>query len=62
MEMTLQDFVEMALDNIYDCYIWDNNKEKEIFRGMLSDIPDELLDREFSSWEIERNTIGFNIH
>ncbi len=60
--MTIYEFIEMAIDNIYDCYIWDNDLEKEIFKGMLCDIPDDLQEKEFSSWEIEGNAIGFNIN
>lgn len=36
--MTLYDFIEMAIDTIYDCYIWDNHKEKNIFEGEICDI------------------------
>ena len=60
--MTLQDFVEMAIENYYDCYVWDNEKEKEVFKGIIDDIPDEFLEQEFSSWEIDNGRIGFNIN
>ena len=62
MNLTLQDFIEMAIDNYYDCYVWDNDKEEEVFRGTLDDIPDELLECEFSSWEIDGGKIGLNIN
>lgn len=62
MGITLGEFVDMAIDNIYDCYVWDNEKEKNVFEGTLSEIPDDLLEAEFSSWEIERNKIGLNIN
>ena len=62
MGMTLQDFVEMAIDDCYSCYIWDNEKEEQVFCGEMVDIPDELLDQEFSSWEIDNGRIGFNIN
>ena len=60
--MTLQDFIDMAIDNHYDCYVWDNEKEEEVFIGTIDDIPDELLECEFSSWEIENGKIGLNIN
>lgn len=60
--MTLYDFIEMAIDTIYDCYIWDNHKEKNIFEGKIYDIPDELLKHEITSWEITEGKIGFNIN
>ena len=60
--MTLQDFSDMAIDNYYDCYVWDNEKEEEVFIGTIDDIPDELLECEFSSWEIENGKIGLNIN
>ena len=59
--MTLRDFIEMAVDNIYDCYVWDNNNEANIFEGKIYDIPDELLECEITSWEISEGKIGFNI-
>ena len=62
MGMTLQDFVEMAIDDYYSCYIWDNEKEEQVFCGELADIPEELLEQELSSWEIYNGKIGFNIN
>ena len=60
--MTLQDFIDMAIDNYYDCYIWDNEKEEQVFCGEMVDIPEELLDQDFSSWEIDNGRIGLNIN
>ena len=62
MGMTLQDFVEMAIDDSYSCYVWDNEKEEEVFSGELAEIPEELLYQEFSSWEMNEGIIGFNIN
>ena len=62
MGMTLQDFVEMAISDDYICYIWDNEKEEEVFSGELAEIPEELLYQEFSSWEMNEGIIGFNIN
>ena len=59
--MSLYDFVEMAVDSCYSCYIWDNNLEEEIFKGTIDDIPEELLEREITSWEMYEGMIGFNI-
>lgn len=59
--MTLYDFVEMAVDSYYSCYIWDNYKGENIYEGELGDIPDELLEHEITSWEICEGKIGFNI-
>ena len=60
--MTLQDFIEMAISDDYICYIWDNEKKEQVFYGELVDIPEELLEQEFSSWEIENGKIGLNIN
>ena len=62
MGMTLQDFIEMAIENYYDCYIWDYQNNGKVFEGIIADIPDELLEQEFSSWEIDNGRIGFNIN
>ena len=62
MGITLQDFIEMAISNDYICYIWDNEKEEQVFYGELADISDELLEQEFTSWEIDNGRIGFNIN
>ena len=62
MGITLQDFIEMAIDDYYSCYIWDNEKEEQVFCGELADIPGELLEQEFASWEIENGKIGLNIN
>ena len=60
--MTLQEFIDMAIENYYDCYVWDCDKEENVFEGKLYDIPDELLESEFSSWEIDGEKIGLNIN
>ena len=60
--MTLQDFIDMAIDNYYDCYVWDNEKEEQVFCGELADIPEDFLEQEFSSWELENGKIGLNIN
>lgn len=60
--MTLGDFVEMAIDNVYDCYVWDTEKEQNVYEGVLAEIPDELLEAEFISWEIDGCRIGLNIN
>lgn len=62
MGITLQDFIEMAIDDCYSCYIWDNEKEEEVFCGEMVDIPEELLEQEFTSWEIDNGRIGLNIN
>ena len=62
MGITIQDFIEMAISDDYICYIWDSEKEEQVFCGELADIPDELLEQEFSSWEIDNGRIGFNIN
>ena len=62
MGITIQDFVEMVISDDYICYIWNNEKEEQVFCGELADIPDELLEQEFSSWEIDNGRIGFNIN
>ena len=59
--MTLYDFIEMAIDNYYECYVWDNNKEENVFEGTIDDIPDGLLEHKITSWEIKNGKIGFNI-
>ena len=40
MGITIQDFVEMAINDDYICYIWDNEKEEQVFCGELVDIPE----------------------
>ena len=62
MGITLQDFIEMAITDDYICYIWDNEKEEQVFYGELVDIPEELLEQEFTSWEIDNGRIGLNIN
>ena len=62
MGITIQDFIEMAISDDYICYIWDNEKEEEVFSGELAEIPEELLYQEFSSWEMNEGIIGFNIN
>lgn len=59
--MKLYEFLNMAVEETYDCYIYDNEKEEDVFVGMISDIPDELLIADMTSWEMYNGTIGFNV-
>ena len=62
--MSLRDFIELALHQDFECYIFDNNTNEVVFKGNLDKIPEEFLDRDFSSWELEPSlafTIGLNI-
>ena len=36
MGITLQDFIDMAIDNYYDCYSWDNEDEESVFSGEIA--------------------------
>ena len=47
MGITLQDFIEMAIDDCYSCYIWDN--EKEVNVGEFYEIEVEDLLNEINS-------------
>lgn len=60
--MCLNDFVELALHNFFGCYVFDNENDEVVFMGTLEDIPEELLESDFSSWEITENGIGLNIN
>ena len=62
MEITLYDFVNMAIEKYYDCHVWDAEKEEVVYRGSIDEIPEELLDMPFSSWEIEDGKIVLNIN
>lgn len=59
--MKLYEFLDMAVEETYECYIYDNAKEKNIFTGLISEIPDELLLAEITSWEVYDGKIGLNI-
>ncbi len=59
--MILEDFINMAIDDMFYCYIWDCNKDEIVYEGMLCEIPYELLEKECSSWEINDGKIEFNI-
>lgn len=61
MGMTLEDFLELAIDDYYPCWIWDVDKEEEVFNGEVTDIPDEYRDSTLVSWELDGNKIGLNI-
>ena len=37
-------------------------KKEKVFEGCLYDIPDELLEADFASWEVNENKIGLNIN
>lgn len=48
--MTVQNFMEYFIDpDAQKFEVWDNNEEKIIFSGYLSETPDALLDAEITS-------------
>ena len=59
--MILNEMIELAVENYYECRVWRNVLEKNVFKGKISDIPENLLDREITSWEIEDGIIIFNV-
>ena len=42
--MTIYDFVDLFTDSFQEISLWDLDAEKEIFRGTLSELPDDLDD------------------
>ena len=59
MGITLQDFIDMAIDNYYDCYIWDNEKEEQVFSGEIAEeltAFNQALFEQIDWVEIERMT------
>ena len=50
MTITIQDFMELLIDGDSQHFnIYDNEKEENIFDGVGSEMPNELLDEEISS-------------
>lgn len=47
---TVEEFMEMFIDEDSQYFqLWDNEKEDIIFRGYLSELPDELKEAEVTS-------------
>lgn len=61
--MELSNFIELAVESNTACYIWDNEKEENVYEGTLEDIPEDVKDTAYlTSWEISDNgVIGFNV-
>ena len=61
MFITLRDFVDLAQESVYDCFVYDIDKGERVFNGTIFEIPEDLLDADFESWEIEGDKIGLNV-
>lgn len=63
--MTIYEFRELFIDERQMCYIWALESEEEIFRGQMSDVPEEIEDIEISSldniYPDNKGYIGINI-
>lgn len=59
--MTLENFIDLSVDDFYIITIWDYKKSKDVFKGELYDIPTDLLDAEIVSWELENGELIINI-
>ena len=64
---TVEEIIEMFVDPEMQVFsIWSNDKEKVIYTGFISDVPDELLQADVTSidnvFEDCKGIITFNIN
>nr|DAK65696.1 MAG TPA: hypothetical protein [Caudoviricetes sp.]DAV07152.1 MAG TPA: hypothetical protein [Caudoviricetes sp.] len=64
---TVEEIIEMFVDPEMQVFsIWSNEKEKVIYTGFISDVPDELLQADVTSidnvFEDCKGIITFNIN
>ena len=64
---TVEEIIEMFVDPEMQLFsIWSNEKEKVIYTGFISDVPDELLQADVTSidnvFEDCKGIITFNIN
>lgn len=64
---TVEEIIEMFVDSEMQVFsIWSNEKEKVIYTGFISDVPDELLQADVTSidnvFEDCKGIITFNIN
>lgn len=60
--MLLNEVIELAVKNDYKCRVWRNALGKNIFEGKILNIPENLLYRQITSWELEDGVMIFNIN
>ncbi|NBH15386.1 hypothetical protein D3Z36_14670 [Lachnospiraceae bacterium] len=63
MNITVSEFLGMALDGTYEFAIYDFSKGKNIFESWHEDseTPEEIEDMIVESWELENGKIVFNV-
>lgn len=63
--MSIYELRELFIDDDQQCYIWALESEREIYRGSMRDIPEELEDEEVCSldniYKGNDGYIGINI-
>lgn len=52
---TLGDIICLAIEQNYNCEIWNVNTETIIYNGKLNDIPYNILNMNLMAWEILDN-------
>lgn len=45
----IYEFLDLFTDNCQEISLWDLDEEKEVFRGTISELPDDLEDYELCS-------------
>ena len=60
--MLIREFTALATDDIMWIKVFDNTEARDIFAGDIYELPDDILDAEIESWDIEDETICFNIN
>lgn len=62
MEITVNEFLGMALDNTFDFAVYDFSKEKNIFQSIIdNDMPDNIGDMYVESWDIRNGIMELNV-
>ena len=56
--MKLKDFIKLSEDPYVWCQVHDSNFEMRVFYNSISNIPDELLERTLTSWEVKETQLG----
>jgi hypothetical protein len=60
--MLVREFTALATNDIMWIKVYDNEVAIDIFQGYIEDLPYYILNAEIGSWDIEDETICFNIN
>lgn len=59
--MKVEEMIGYAVDDVFECEIWDCDDEEVLYEGWANELPSHFLDARICSWELNEGVLIFNV-